>query len=281
MFFFHRDTWKPNSIYLAHLALADSLVLFCLPFRADYYRRGKDWVYGDAFCPYFTLSFGRQQSRRYILPHCCRRGPIPEDRSPSQPHQTEWVCVMPCGSSAGLWVLIIAMTVYLLTDEHFYYLNNHTQCESFNICFGNNSRFNWHNVFYVLQFFVPTAIVIYCTTCITWQLKSKTVDTQGKIKRAVQFILTVAAVFIICFFPSNISRIAMYSWNSGITSATISVRQMMRLKPVSAFTYFNSVLNPIVYYFSSPAFSDPSGKSAWDLWERKLRNNYNYVTIFR
>ncbi len=98
---------------------------------------------------------------------------------------TEWVCVMPCGSLLACGFLIIAMTVYLLTDEHFYYLNNHTQCRELQHLLWNNSRFNWHNVFYVLQFFVPTAIVIYCTTCITWQLKSKTVDTQGKIKRAV------------------------------------------------------------------------------------------------
>ncbi|XP_026116975.1 hydroxycarboxylic acid receptor 1-like [Carassius auratus] len=56
MFFFHRDTWEPNSVYLAHLALANSLALLCLPFRADYYHRGKDWVYRDAFC-HILLSY--------------------------------------------------------------------------------------------------------------------------------------------------------------------------------------------------------------------------------
>ncbi|XDV54757.1 hypothetical protein PO909_022978 [Leuciscus waleckii] len=111
-------------------------------------------------------------------------------------------------------------------------MGNVLACESFNICLGHNALSDWHNSFYVIQFFVPTCIVVYCTACITWQLKSKTVDTQGKIKRAVQFILAVALVFIICFFPSNVSRIAV----------------------TVCFTYFNSVLNPIVYYFSSPAF---------------------------
>uniref|UniRef100_A0A671PK44 G-protein coupled receptors family 1 profile domain-containing protein n=1 Tax=Sinocyclocheilus anshuiensis TaxID=1608454 RepID=A0A671PK44_9TELE len=141
MFFFHRDTWKPNCIYLAHLALADSLVLFCLPFRADYYRRGKDG----------------------------------------------------------------------------------------------------HNVFYVIQFFVPTAIVIYCITCITWQLKSKTVDTQGKIKRAVQFILAVAAVFHFRFFPSNISCIAMYVLNLWYNECHYFREANYTFKTSVCFTYFNSV----------------------------------------
>ncbi|XDV54758.1 hypothetical protein PO909_022979 [Leuciscus waleckii] len=130
-------------------------------------------------------------------------------------------------------------------------MGNVLACESFNICFGNNSRFTWHNVFYVIQFFVPTAIVIFCTTCITWQLKSKTVDTKGKIKRAVQFILAVAVVFVICFFPSNISRIA-------ITTV--------------CFTYFNSVLNPIVYYFSSPAFSGSFRRIFMKLLGRKIKD---------
>uniref|UniRef100_A0A8C1TXK5 G-protein coupled receptors family 1 profile domain-containing protein n=1 Tax=Cyprinus carpio TaxID=7962 RepID=A0A8C1TXK5_CYPCA len=269
MFFFHRDTWKPNSIYLAHLALADSLVLFCLPFRADYYRRGKDWVYGDAFCRIllFLLAANRAAGIFFLTA-------VAVDRYLKIVHPLNRINRMgltyAMRVSVGLWGLIIAMTVYLLTDEHFYYLNNHTQCESFNICFGNNSRFNWHNVFYVIQFFVPTAIVIYCTTCITWQLKSKTVDKQGKIKRAVQFILAVAAVFIICFFPSNISRIAMYVLKLWYNECHYFREANDAFKTSVCFTYFNSVLNPIVYYFSSPAFSGSFRKIYMRLLGKKI-----------
>ncbi|NP_001156767.1 hydroxycarboxylic acid receptor 1-2 [Danio rerio] len=254
MFFFHRDSWKPNSIYLAHLALADSLVLFCLPFRADYYRRGKHWVYGDAFCRVllFLLAANRAAGIFFLTA-------VAVDRYLKIVHPLNRINQMglryALWVSVGLWALIIAMTVYLLADKHFYYLNNHTQCESFNICFGSNSRFTWHNVFYVIQFFVPTFIVIYCSTCITWQLKGKTIDKHGKIRRAVRFVLAVALVFIICFFPSNISRISMYVLKLWYNECQYFSDANDAFKTTVCFTYFNSVLNPVVYYFSSPAVS--------------------------
>ncbi|KAI4817075.1 hypothetical protein KUCAC02_009362 [Chaenocephalus aceratus] len=71
MFIFHMDTWKPNSVYLTHLAVADSIVLFCLPFRADYYRRGKNWLYGDVMCRILLFSAGSQPCGRDLLPHRC------------------------------------------------------------------------------------------------------------------------------------------------------------------------------------------------------------------
>nr|XP_055063596.1 hydroxycarboxylic acid receptor 1-like [Misgurnus anguillicaudatus] len=255
MFFCNRDTWKPNSIYLAHLALADALVLFCLPFRADYYRRGKDWVYGDAFCRIllFLLAANRAAGIFFLTA-------VAVDRYLKIVHPLNSINRMglryASWVSIALWGLIIAMSVYLLMDPHFYFQGNSTQCESFNVCFGNNVRFNWHNAFYVIQFFVPTCIVSYCTTCITWQLKNKTLDRRGKIKRAVQFILAVALVFIICFFPSNIARIAMFILKLWYSECQDFREVNEAFKTSVCFTYFNSVLNPIVYYFSSPAHSE-------------------------
>ncbi|KAI1881966.1 hypothetical protein AGOR_G00245630 [Albula goreensis] len=254
MFIFHMDTWTPNSVFLTHLAVADSVVLFCLPFRADYYRRGKDWLYGDALCRIllFLLAANRAAGIFFLTA-------VAVDRYFKIVHPMNRINRMglryALWVSCGLWGLIVACTAYLLSEEHFFLRNNRTQCESFNICMGVNPLSTWHNAFYVLQFFLPTAIVTFCTVCITWQLKIKTMDTQGKIKRAVQFVLVVALIFIICFFPSTISRIAVWVLKYWYDECSYFREANLAFYTSVCFTYFNSVLNPIVYYFSSPAFS--------------------------
>ncbi|XP_036385846.1 hydroxycarboxylic acid receptor 2-like [Megalops cyprinoides] len=254
MFIFYMDTWKPNSVYLTHLAVADSVVLFCLPFRADYYRRGKNWIYGDVLCRIllFLLAANRAAGIFFLTA-------VAVDRYLKIVHPLNKINRMglryALWVSFGLWCLIVAMTAYLLFEEHFFYNNNRTQCESFNICMGFNPLSTWHNTFYVIQFFLPVAIVTFCTVRITWQLKSKTVDSQGKIKRAVQFVLAVALVFIICFFPSSISRIAVWILKYWYNECVYFREANLAFYTSVCFTYFNSVLNPLVYYFSSPAFS--------------------------
>ncbi|KAG9262999.1 hydroxycarboxylic acid receptor 3-like [Astyanax mexicanus] len=277
MFAFHMDTWKPNSIYLAHLAVADSVVLFCLPFRADYYRRGKNWVYGDIFCRVllFLLAANRAAGIFFLTA-------VAVDRYIKIVHPLHRINRMNLSYamlvSCGLWAGIVAMTAYLLSSPHFYYNRNRTQCESFNICMGNNPLSNWHNAFYVIQFFVPGSIVVFCTACITWQLKIKTMDTQGKIKRAVQFIFVVALIFIICFFPSTISRIAVWILKTWYSECLYFREANLAFYTSVCFTYFNSVLNPLVYYFSTPAFSGTFQKLVLKLRGKKPGEQVNVTS---
>uniref|UniRef100_W5NNP3 Hydroxycarboxylic acid receptor 2-like n=2 Tax=Lepisosteus oculatus TaxID=7918 RepID=W5NNP3_LEPOC len=268
MFVFHMDTWKPNSVYLTHLAVADTLVLFCLPFRAVYYLRGKHWMYGDILCRIllFLLAANRAAGIFFLTA-------VAVDRYLKIVHPLSRInrlglryalCV-----SCGLWVLIVSMTAYLLTEPHFFLQNNRTQCESFNICPGNNPMATWHNVFYVIQYCIPVVIVSFCTICVTLQLKTKTKDTQGKIRRAVNFILAVALVFFFCFFPSSMSRISVWVLQAKHTDCSYFREANLAFYTSVCFTYFNSVLNPLVYYFSSPSFSGLFQKQFNKLFCRK------------
>ncbi|XP_040012745.1 hydroxycarboxylic acid receptor 3-like [Xiphias gladius] len=253
MFIFHMDTWKPNSVYLTHLAVADSIVLFCLPFRADYYRRGKNWLFGDAPCRIllFLLAANRAAGIFFLTA-------VAVDRYFKIVHPMNPINRMGLGYalwvSLGLWGLILCATGHLLSIKHFFH-DNHTQCESFNICMGFSPLATWHNAFYVIQFFLPAAIVAFCTIRITWQLKSRTVDKKGKIKRAVKFVLAVALIFITCFFPSTISRVAVWILKVWYDECRYFQEANLAFYTSVCFTYFNSVLNPVVYYLSSPAFS--------------------------
>ncbi|XP_066507778.1 hydroxycarboxylic acid receptor 2-like [Hoplias malabaricus] len=252
IFAFYMDTWKPNSIYLVHLAVADLVVLFCLPFRADYYLRGRDWIYGDAFCRIllFLVASNRAASIFFLTA-------VTVDRYLKIVHPlhrinrmkltyAQWV-------SCGLWISIIAFTADLVTYNHLNY-NNRTQCETFNICLGNNPVANWNSTFYVMEFFVPVNIIIFCSARITCQLKNKTRDAQGKIKKVIQFIFVVALVFIVCFFPSTITQVAVLILKTQYNECHHFSEASVAFYSSLCFTYFHSMLNPLVYYFASPAF---------------------------
>ncbi|XP_035246346.1 hydroxycarboxylic acid receptor 2-like [Anguilla anguilla] len=266
-FMFHMDTWKNNSVYLTHLAVADSVLLFCLPFRADYYMRGKNWIHGDVMCRLllFLLACNRLAGIFFITAAAVDRYlRIVHPRNRINRMGLRYAQVVAC----GLWLLILTTTTYLLADKHFFFRNNRTQCESFNICMGFHPLSTWHNILYLGQFFMPGAVITFSAVCISWQLRSK-IDNRARVKRAVQFVLVMALVFLVCFFPSNVTRIAVIVLKYQYNDCSYFQEVNLAFYTSVCFTYFNSMLNPVICYFSCPAFSRTFQELFYGLFGRK------------
>ncbi|XP_043925601.1 hydroxycarboxylic acid receptor 2-like [Protopterus annectens] len=254
MFCFQMKTWRPNNVYLLNLALADTLVLLCIAFRTDYYLRGQNWIHGDISCRLllYMLAVNRAAGIFFLTV-------VAIDRYFKIVHPLFRISRITLKESVvvsfALWLLVTSMTSYILAQSRLFFNNNQTQCESFNICPSVLGTADWHEAFYISQFLIPTCIISYCTIRISWQLKNKTVDKHGKIKKAVQFVTIVAVVFAVCFFPSNLVRITVQFLKLKYGKECEQFKQAnLAFYTSVCLTYFNSALNPVVYYFSSPSF---------------------------
>ncbi|XP_048115350.1 hydroxycarboxylic acid receptor 2-like [Alosa alosa] len=248
--FASQKIWKSHSVYLAHLTTADAVLMLCLPFRADYYIKSRNWIYGSVFCQIdlFMLSTCRAAGIFFLTT-------VAIDRYFKILHPQHRInrmglrCIN--GICCGLWLLIFTMNIYLFTGNHLINL----QCETFTICMDFSLLHEWSDIFFILQFAIPAGIVSFCTYSITAHLRNNTVNSMGRISRAVYFVMAVALVFIFCYLPSTVSCLAvlilkaLYDDCSHFHGASVVFYYLICL------TYFNSALNPVLYYFSSPAFN--------------------------
>ncbi|XP_068111334.1 hydroxycarboxylic acid receptor 3-like [Hyperolius riggenbachi] len=244
-------SWKPNSVYLLSVTLADFVVLICVFFRADYYLHHEDWKFGDIPCRlllYVTAS--ARASSMMVL------SLIALDRYfrilfpfLKVNNITVWqagsLCIM-------VWLCVFSLHSYILTGPHLFKLNNVTQCESFAIC--PQASTSWQDTFYVSLSILSLLTICYCTVCIAVHLKNNAIDTNGKVGRAMRFLIIIAVVFVVCYLPAATIRIIIIVLKSMKYEDCAEFRgSNLGFYLAICFTYFYSMLNPILYYFSSPS----------------------------
>ncbi|XP_071776500.2 hydroxycarboxylic acid receptor 2-like [Centroberyx gerrardi] len=258
IFCFHLKPWKSSTVLLFNLALADFLLNVALPFRASYYLSGINWTFGDAFCniSLFMLAMNRSGSIFFLMA-------IAVDRymrvvHPHHPINSLSVSKAACGAVV-LWLLTISMTAHLLTIPW----RNTTYCESFMIQTEHSLNVTWHKSMFVLSFYVPLAVILYCTFHIIGYLRGRQLAQQAKIKKALCFITVVVVLFIICFLPSNITQLLIWYRTKKVANTLPPPQVCAALEDLNtafyitiSLTYLNSMLDPVVYYFSSPAFKN-------------------------
>ncbi|XP_068111222.1 hydroxycarboxylic acid receptor 2-like [Hyperolius riggenbachi] len=244
-------SWKPNSVYLLSVTLADFVVLICVYFRADYLLHHEDWKFGDIPCRlllYVTAS--ARASGMMVL------SLIALDRyfrilfpflkvNNITVRQAACLCFM-------VWLFVFSLHSYILTGPHFLNLNNATQCENFAIC--PQAPTSWQDTFYISLSILSLLTICYCTVCIAVHLKNNAIDTNGKVGRAMRFLIAVAVVFVVCYLPAATIRIII------IILKFMKIEDCEQFRSsnlgfyfVMSFTYFYSMLNPVLYYFSSPS----------------------------
>ncbi|XP_004485036.2 hydroxycarboxylic acid receptor 2 [Dasypus novemcinctus] len=251
IFCFHLKSWKSSRIFLFNLAVADFLLIICLPFLTDNYVRKWDWRFGDIPCRLmlFMLAMNRQGSIIFLTV-------VAVDRyfRVVHPHHAlnkisnRTAAIISC----LLWAVTISLTVHLLNKQMLTPNGDASLCSSFSICYV----FRWHDAMFLLEFFLPLSIILFCSARIIWSLRQRQMDRHTKIKRAIRFILVVAIVFVICFLPSVAVRIRIF-WllhTAGTQDCHIYRSADLAFFITLSFTYMNSMLDPLVYYFSSPSF---------------------------
>ncbi|XP_020014995.2 hydroxycarboxylic acid receptor 1 [Castor canadensis] len=246
-FCFHMKTWKPSTIYLFNLAVADFLLMICLPLRTDYYLRHRHWAFKDIPCRLvlFTLAMNRAGSIIFLTV-------VAVDRYFKVVHPHHMVNGISNRTAAGLvciiWTLVILGTLYLLMENHLCVQDNVLSCESFIMESANG----WHDIMFQLEFFLPLGIILFCSFKMVWSLRQRQqLARQTRMKKATRLIMVVAAVFITCYLPSVLARL-YFLWTVSSSACDPSVH--LALHVTLSFTYLNSMLDPLVYYFSSPSF---------------------------
>lgn len=269
------------SIYMTNLTIADLLFVSALPFWIGYYSRGGHWIFGDFMCrltgtfffinTYGTILFlGAISVNRYwavIRPldvassnHRCR-GII--------------VCVI-------IWVFIWSVsTPYLISEG-----TNSDSSTNITRCFEgyqNQTTSTKQTVavthFLILGlFFVVFFLVVVCNLLIAKALVSqkppkpelRTASTmsrsvkkpRGVKHRALQLLLAVVGVFIVCFLPHHVIQgfwvLAVLQIEEGWGKVTWSKETCQMFNDAHQITLVlmgvNCILDPVVYYFATRKF---------------------------
>ncbi|XP_041116245.1 hydroxycarboxylic acid receptor 2-like [Polyodon spathula] len=261
VFCFRMKVWRPSTVYLLNLVLADFLLILCLPFRIDNLLRGEHWVFGDPLCRInlFMLAANRSASISFMTVVAAERYfKIVHPHRRINRLSVKQASMMSC----GVWVLILSLRIPLLTSQLLQEHNGTFLCRSFSSYSMIPTGILLHYFLYVVEFFLPFSVLLFCTLRITWVLKHRSMNRDRKIRNAIRVVSVIMLVFALCFGPGIVTGLTTLLIKQLSPGDCVSFRLASECFSASiAFTYLNSVLDPLIYCFSCTMFRNTLKKS--------------------
>lgn len=247
IFCFHTRPWTSNTVFLVSLVVADFLLVVNLPLRVDYYLLHERWRFGAAVCKLnlFLLSTNRSASVVFLTAIALNRY-----LKVVRPHHALSRASVGAVArvAAGLWAGILLLNAHLLLAAY-----AGPSCLSYRLGTEASASLRWHQALFLLEFFLPLALILFAIVSIVLTIRRRSLSGQAGPQRAVRMLAVVVAVYTICFLPSVILGMAsMVAFRLRACHALDLCAQLFHGS--LAFTYLNSVLDPVLYCFSSPNF---------------------------
>ncbi|XP_033032779.1 cysteinyl leukotriene receptor 2 isoform X1 [Trachypithecus francoisi] len=241
------------NVFMLNLAISDLLFISTLPFRADYYLRGSNWIFGDLTCRIMSYSlYVNMYSSIYFLTvlsvvrflatvHPFRLLHVTSIRS-------AWIL---CGI---IWILTMASSVMLLN-------NGSEQKGSVISCLELNlykiTKLQTMNyIALVVGFLLPFFTLSICYLLIIRALLKVEVPESGlrvSHRKALTTIIITLIIFFLCFLPYHTLRtLHLVTWKVGICEDRLHKAVVITLALAAANTCFN----PLLYYFAGENFKD-------------------------
>lgn len=266
-------------IYMTNLTIADLLFVCALPFWIGYYSRRGNWVYADFMCRLTGSLF-------FINTYCSILflGAISINRywavtrpldAASSDHRLRGIII-----SVIIWVLTVSMAIpYLVSPATNTDVNQVIRCfEGYQNQTDSEKKMVAATHFAIIGlFFVVFSLVLVCNLLIAQALlssnaksvhlsgSSKSLSSQkprGVKRRALQMLLAVVGVFVVCFLPHHVIQGAWtlavlqikqgwghVGWGQGTRQALNDAHQITLL-----LMGLNCILDPVVYCFATRKF---------------------------
>lgn len=262
--FYHMKPWRSSTVFLFNLALADFLLNMALPLRASYYLSGIDWRFGDPLCrvSLFMLAMNRGGSILFLTA-------VAVDRFVRvvYPHHSlnSMTVAKATRVAVLLWIITIMLNVSILAESKLTHTNETTKCESF----GNENKY--HNVIFFVIFLISLSIIVFCTTHTYAQLRKRRMNRSMRIRRIMRSLTLVMVMFTVCFLPCNITRLLIWVRNAQLPDNEDVESLEMAFYITISLTYLNSMLDPVLYYFSSPTFQRTLNEMVRNLPQRRAK----------
>ncbi|KAI9535117.1 hypothetical protein NQZ68_007206 [Dissostichus eleginoides] len=250
-----KQSLPPSDLYLLHLAVADLLLAFTLPFWATSVTQG--WVFGNAMCKVVTVA---QELSFYtsILFLTC----ISVDRymvivrameaRRANRQLVSW------GVCAAVWAVGALLSLPGFFNSSFK-SNNSSQMEcseEYDPTSADEWRLATRILRHTLGFLIPLAIMLLCYGVTIKRLLHIRGGFQRQ--RAMRVIVSVVVAFLLCWTPYHIAVMADTLFRAKIAlyqcSARMAVDQAMFA--TQSLGLLHSCVNPVLYAFVGEKFRE-------------------------
>ncbi|KAM6968661.1 platelet-activating factor receptor-like [Tautogolabrus adspersus] len=276
-------------IYMTNLTIADLLLVCALPSWIGYYSRQGHWIYSDFLCRltgslFFINTYCSMLFLCAISVNRLRAVTWPLDAASSD-HRSRGIIVCVC-----IWLMATSMTIPSLTSPGTHTDNKFIRCfEGYQNQTDSEKKKVAATHFAIIgMFFIVFFLVVVCNLFIARALLSKDTTSspqeeigsaamistmsnggssscrspRGLKRRAVQMLLSVVGVFVVCLLPHHVVQgpwtLAVLQIQQGWGHVEWSQKTRQTLNDAHQITLalmsLNCILNPVVYYFATKKF---------------------------
>ncbi|KAK0155619.1 P2Y purinoceptor 3 [Merluccius polli] len=256
-----RPSLSRNNVYMFNLAMADLLYVMSLPLLIYNYASHDYWPFGEVTCKLVRFQFYSNMHgsiffltcislQRYVgicypLATWHKRGG----------RRLAWIV---CG---GVWLVVATLCAPTFRFAATGIQRNRTVCYDLSRPDRSLDYYPYGMALTCLGFVLPFLAVTACYCRLVWFLcrpssyQGVTAASSEKREKAVRMIVVVVVVFAVSFLPFHLTK-TLYMLVRTLPGTPCATRNLFSVvyKSTRPFASMNSVLDPILFYFTQPRY---------------------------
>ncbi|NWU23362.1 GPR34 protein, partial [Dyaphorophyia castanea] len=266
---------KRNSIqvYLLNVAVADLLLIFCLPFRILYHATNNSWIFGRILCKVVgTLFYMNMYISIVLLGLISLDRYIKINKSVKRPKMlTTTRSVQIC---CAVWAIALTGFIVVVAPSFF-----KTEDSNSTLCFHYRSKQNAKTeailnyitvlIFWVVFFLLILSYVKIAKNLLKVSRRRANFPNAGKYTKTARNSFIVLIIFTVCFVPYHMFRFVYIT--SQLQTPSCYWKEIIHTcnEVMLIFSSFNSCLDPVMYFLMSRSVR----KTVFQLICRKLHGD--------